>query len=373
MTRDARAAGRATSSRSCCAGSARETDETAVKQLPVYVQIAIDQFAHPRERDGAARDLGVGPARADRGRGAGQRPPAHLRQGLRRHHRQAGPAVVVRRRGPQRRGPRLPGRACSTARVELDGPRRDADLRWALLTALAAHGRADAARVARGAGPRPHHLRPGAGRRRARGASRPRRPRRRPGSDAAVSDDVCRTRRSAASPTSSTPPASSELLAPYLERYLAVGRHDLGGQGHADRLDDAGVHVPARADQPGDARPGRRLAGDLDGEPGREALRRARPGTTSSGPWPPRPPTPDRAAGTAKGRTRGCGPVAGVPSGPCAQASCRTCGRRACSASCCTPRVMPPTRSPAAKAVFMVSTASSTSAVVERPVRLRRR
>ncbi len=38
-----------------------ESDETAVKQLPVYVQIAIEQLAHPAKRDRPARDLGAGP------------------------------------------------------------------------------------------------------------------------------------------------------------------------------------------------------------------------------------------------------------------------------------------------------------------------
>ncbi len=50
MTRDAQVTAERLRATSCCAGSAAETDETAAKQLPIYAQLAVDQFAHPAHR-----------------------------------------------------------------------------------------------------------------------------------------------------------------------------------------------------------------------------------------------------------------------------------------------------------------------------------
>jgi len=128
-------------------GIAAESDETAVKQLPVYVQIAIDQLAHPDKR-AALR--------------------ATWESGLRRLLEEADPgsdhqltfvkafAGTVGKRVP-------PSSYGGAARSEeglallaglLDGSVTLAgfdvaeDLRWALVTALARAGRADEARIA---------------------------------------------------------------------------------------------------------------------------------------------------------------------------------------------------------------------------------
>ena len=239
-------------------------------------------------------------------------------RGVRRHHRQAHPAVVVRRRGPQRRGARPARRPCSTATRTLDGPRRRhptcagrCSPRW---PAPAGPTRP---RIAEELAPRQHHLRPGAGGRRPRGAARRREAKAQAWEAAACSDDVSNeTQRSIAYVFDCS--GQEEVLAPYLEQYLDGRGHDLGGPGHPDRLDDAGVHVPAGADQPGDPRPGRRLARGVAGQPGREALR---PG----GPRRHRPRA--RGAGRRRltaGRTRPTpGAALGGLSGWCAQ----PCGR----------------------------------------------
>ena len=127
-------------------GLATETDETAVKQLPIYVQVALDQFT-PRA------------ARADL--------RARWERGMRELAETAAPrsdkqlTFVKSMAGTA--GKRIPpssyGGAARSAEgldfldgllegsVELDGLTVQADLRWALLTALAAHGRADRDRV----------------------------------------------------------------------------------------------------------------------------------------------------------------------------------------------------------------------------------
>ena len=124
-----------------------ESDETAVKQLPVYVQIAIEQFAHPAKRS-ALR--------------------ATWERGLRDLLEQAAPgsdhqltflkafAGTIGKRVP----PSSYGGAARSVEgldllealldggVELDGLTVAPDLRWTLITALARGGRADEARIA---------------------------------------------------------------------------------------------------------------------------------------------------------------------------------------------------------------------------------
>jgi aminopeptidase N len=127
-------------------GLATETDETAAKQLPVYVQVALDQFAHPSHR-------------------------AELRaaweQGLRELIDAAEPGsdrqLTFVKAFAGTTGKRMPpgsygGAAVSPAGLDFleglldgstvpDGLVVGRDIRWAALTALAARGRADRARV----------------------------------------------------------------------------------------------------------------------------------------------------------------------------------------------------------------------------------
>jgi len=127
-------------------GLGHETDETAAKQLPVYVQIAIDQFAHPSKR-------------------------AELRQvwedGLRALVENAAPGsdhqLTFLKTFAGTHGKRIPpssyggaGRsekACAfmagllDGSVVLEGLEIDADLRWILLTSLAANGAVDGDRI----------------------------------------------------------------------------------------------------------------------------------------------------------------------------------------------------------------------------------
>ena len=95
------------------------------------------------------------------------------------------------------------------------------DLRWALVTALARAGRADEDAGRRGAGPRQHDLRPGAGGRGPRGAARPRETKAQAWNDAALSNDVSNeTQRSIAYVFDGS--EQEEVLAPYLERTSTV-------------------------------------------------------------------------------------------------------------------------------------------------------
>jgi aminopeptidase N len=127
-------------------GLGSETDETAVKQLPLYVQLAIDQFAHPDRRD-ALRVV--------------------WEDGLRALLEQAAPGsdhqLTFVKAFAGATGKRVPpssygGAARSTAAldlleglldgsVRLDGLEVGEDIRWSVLTALAARGRADRDRV----------------------------------------------------------------------------------------------------------------------------------------------------------------------------------------------------------------------------------
>jgi aminopeptidase N len=127
-------------------GLATETDETAVKQLPLYVQLAIDQFAAPGKRDSLR---------------------ATWEAGMRRLVEEAEPGsdhqLTFVKAFIGTTGKRIPpssyGGAARSAdgldfleglldgSIALDGLEVTADIRWAALTALAANGRADRDRV----------------------------------------------------------------------------------------------------------------------------------------------------------------------------------------------------------------------------------
>ncbi len=128
------------------AGLGDETDETAAKQLPVYVQVAIDQFAHPAKR-AALRET--------------------WERGLRELLESAAPGsdhqltflkvfsgTLGRRIPPSSYGGAARSEdACAflagllDGSVSLDGLEIDQDLRWIILTGLAANGHADRERI----------------------------------------------------------------------------------------------------------------------------------------------------------------------------------------------------------------------------------
>jgi aminopeptidase N len=200
-------------------GLGAETDETAVKQLPVYVQIAIDQFAHPAKRD-ALR--------------------ATWEQGMRDLVEHAAPGsdhqltFVKSLAGTS--GKRIPpssyGGAARSAEgldlvaalldgsVTLEGFDVAPDLRWALLTALARAGRADEARI-REELARDNTI---SGQERAAAALAvlpTAETKAKAWNDAAVRDDISNeTQRSIAYVFDSSEQA--DVLAPYLEKYLTA-------------------------------------------------------------------------------------------------------------------------------------------------------
>ncbi len=128
-------------------GLGRETDETAAKQLPLYVQVALDQFAPPAARP-ALR--------------------ARWESGLRELLEHAAPGsdhqLTFLKVFAGTHGKRIPPSsyggaarsedACAYLAGLLDGAQAlegldiDQDLRWIILTALAANGHADEGRIA---------------------------------------------------------------------------------------------------------------------------------------------------------------------------------------------------------------------------------
>ena len=127
-------------------GLATESDETAAKQLPVYVQLVLDQFTHPTKRDALRRTWERGlldlVARAAPG-------SDHQLTFVK-----AFAGTTGKRVPPSSYG----GAACTALGLDflaglLDGSTTPEglevaeDIRWAVLTALAAHGRVDRARI----------------------------------------------------------------------------------------------------------------------------------------------------------------------------------------------------------------------------------
>ena len=127
-------------------GLGSETDETAIKQIPIYVQLALDQFAHPSHRDelrgrwerGMRGFIEAAPAGSDRQNTlvrafagyVGKRIPPSSYAGAGR----SGEAISY-----------MTGLIDGT--VTLDGLDVDQDLRWILLNGLAANGAVDRQRV----------------------------------------------------------------------------------------------------------------------------------------------------------------------------------------------------------------------------------
>lgn len=196
-----------------------ETDETAAKQLPIYVQIAIDQFAHPDRREQLR---------------------ATWETGLRALIDQATPGsdhqLTCVKAFAGTTGKRIPpssyggagrsGQAMDFLEGLLDGtvtlPGREVtgDIRWAALTALAAHGRVEEDRVLEERDK--DNTISGWERAAAALAAIPSAETKQAAwQDAAVSDEVSNeTQRSVAYVFDAS--GQQEVLAPYLERYLAV-------------------------------------------------------------------------------------------------------------------------------------------------------
>jgi aminopeptidase N len=200
-------------------GVGSETDETAVKQLPMYVQVAIDQFAHPSRRAELR---------------------AQWERGLRTLLEQARPGsdhqLTFARAFAGTTGRRIPpssyggaGRSDAASdlmaglldgSVTLEGLEVAPDLRWALLTALVLNGRAGEAEVAAELA-RDNTI---SGKERATAAlavTGTPEAKARAWEDAAVRDDVSNeTQRSIAYVFDGS--EQQDVLEPYLERYLAV-------------------------------------------------------------------------------------------------------------------------------------------------------
>ena len=127
-------------------GLGAETDETAAKQLPMYVQIAIDQFAHPTKRAALGETWESGLRALIDGAEPGS---DHQLTFVKAFAGATGRRVPPSSYGGAARSAEgldfLAGLLDGT--VELPGLDVSADIRWAALTALAAHGRADAERI----------------------------------------------------------------------------------------------------------------------------------------------------------------------------------------------------------------------------------
>ncbi len=127
-------------------GLGHETDETAAKQLPVYVQIAIDQFAHPSNRAAlrAAWETGLRELLENAAPGSDHQ-LTFLKCFAGTHGKRIPPSSYGGAGRSEEACAFLAGLVDGS--VRLDGLDIDQDLRWILLTALAANGHADRARV----------------------------------------------------------------------------------------------------------------------------------------------------------------------------------------------------------------------------------
>jgi aminopeptidase N len=194
-----------------------ESDETAVKQLPLYVQIAIDQLAHPAKRAElrARWESGLRELLDNAAPGSD-----HQLTFLKSFAGTTGKRIPPSSYGGAARSPEgldlLAGLLDGT--VALEGLDIAPDLRWSLLTALALNGRADEARV-REELARDNTI---SGRERAAAALAvipSEESKARSWNDAAVRDDISNeTQRSIAYVFDGSEQA--DVLAPYLERYL---------------------------------------------------------------------------------------------------------------------------------------------------------
>ena len=127
-------------------GLGDETDDTAIKQLPVYVEIAINQFAHPSKRDSLRLTWEKGFRRlletADPGT---DKQLTFLKVFAGTHGKRIPPSSYS---GAGRSPEAMAFMAGLLDRsASLDGLEIDTDLRWILLTALASTGYVGRARI----------------------------------------------------------------------------------------------------------------------------------------------------------------------------------------------------------------------------------
>src|SRR3954447_3347181 len=200
-------------------GLGSESDETAAKQLPLYVQIAIDQFAHPSKRDALRQTWEAGLRRLiDEAEPGSDHQLTFVK---------AFAGTTGKRTPPSSYGGA--GRSAEAmdfleglleGTVSLEGLAVSDDLRWAALTALAANGRADRERVLAERG-RDNTI---SGRENAAAALAVMPSAERKAAawhEAALSDEVSNeTQRSIAYAFDAS--GQEEELRPYLERYLEV-------------------------------------------------------------------------------------------------------------------------------------------------------
>ena len=286
MTRDAEMTRHRLRRRWCWRGIGTETDAFGVSRIPGYAAHGGQHLLRTRP---TATALQGDAGRA--GCASCSRPPS----------RAATTSWPSPARSPRAAHSDAGARPTSTGLLDGSlGARRastvDTDLRWALLT---------------GAGPRrPRRRRPD--RRRSSRATTPsparstppRRGPSRPTAEAKAEawDDAIDARRRAQrdparrSCSPSTRRGQEDVLAPYVEKYLAAADTMWEEKGTQQRLDGAGVHVPAAAGLAGAARPrSTRGSRRRTRQPGREALRPR--GPRRRGPRPRRPgqatPRPD--------------------------------------------------------------------------------
>ncbi len=128
------------------AGLASETDATAVQQLPVYVQIAIAQFSHPSRREALAQRWEEGMVEILQAAEAGS---DHQLTFLKVFAGTTGKRIPPSSYAGAGRSPQAAAFMAGLldGSRTLDGLTIDADLRWTLLTALAAVGAVDRARL----------------------------------------------------------------------------------------------------------------------------------------------------------------------------------------------------------------------------------
>ena len=263
--------------RSCSPTSAPRPTPSAPPGSRCTPRRPCTRYSAPANRAGAARPLGVRRARAaDVGRGR-QRPPADLRA--------AYAAAAHTDAGARRRSQGLLDGTWS-----IDGLAVDTDLRWALVTRLARAGRFGADEIAEEL-ERDNTI---SGQEHAAAAltSRPTAEAKAEAWDqATVQENVPNeTHRSIC--LSFMRYGQEDLLAPYVEKYLEAADDIWERLGTQQGVHGARVHLPEAAGQPGAARPARRLAGVLAGQPRRQALRprgprRRRPRAAGAGPRRP--------------------------------------------------------------------------------------
>ena len=127
-------------------GLGSETDDTAVKQLPVYAQVAIEQFAHPTKRDALRERWEQGFWQLLRSARPGSDNQLTFLKTFAGTHGKRIPPSTYTGAGRSAEAMRFMAGLLDGSET-LEGLTVDTDMRWILLTALAAGGHADPARI----------------------------------------------------------------------------------------------------------------------------------------------------------------------------------------------------------------------------------